>query len=380
MKETIAPTATSTTGADQPTRRESPVTVTVTSTNDTIQTMVATGSMLPMMAATRARRYCFRGIARCFPPRAIRSGGDRMHGAARLSGVRFAHHELFATRQVAAVLHPLRRRAAHDAVAEHGCVVAEIDASRACRRRTASPPTGRRRRTSRRTGRCRRRAGTPRRSRGDLISAGEHLAADAAGAVGDDRLVLEVVVLAAVELGHEVAGRGDVRDHRIPESPDLRLETVAAVEEDDVVAAVDERVDARAAAVSCRRRRHRARRPQFAGSAEADDLVAHLHDQLREVDAPALVVEPGALAPLDVEVLERRVVLRLAQVPLHRAEFAADGAVQSVLRDQDAPAQPERLAEVALPQADGVGVGERREDVEEQDLRNGHRTMVGADG
>src|SRR6185437_6509791 len=110
--------ATSTTGADQPTRRESPVTVTVTSTNDTIQTMVATGSMLAMMAATRARRHCFRGIARRVPPTAIRSGGHRMGGAAGSIGVRRAHHELFATRRIAAVLHPLRRRPAHDAVAE----------------------------------------------------------------------------------------------------------------------------------------------------------------------------------------------------------------------------------------------------------------------
>ena len=59
MNDATAPTTTSTTGADQPTRRDSPVTVTVTRTNDTIQTMVATGSMLFMMAATRAGAAMF---------------------------------------------------------------------------------------------------------------------------------------------------------------------------------------------------------------------------------------------------------------------------------------------------------------------------------
>ena len=59
MNDTTAPTTTSTTGADQPTRRDRPVTVTVTITNDTIQTIVATGSMLFMMAATRAGRQWF---------------------------------------------------------------------------------------------------------------------------------------------------------------------------------------------------------------------------------------------------------------------------------------------------------------------------------
>src|SRR3954451_13168146 len=57
--DAAAPTNTSTTGADQPTLRDRPVTVTVTRTNDTIQTMVVTGSMLFMMAATQEARQGF---------------------------------------------------------------------------------------------------------------------------------------------------------------------------------------------------------------------------------------------------------------------------------------------------------------------------------
>src|SRR3954454_24906268 len=51
--EAAAPTTTSTTGADQPTLRDKPETVTVTRTNDKIQKMVVTGSKLFMMAAAQ---------------------------------------------------------------------------------------------------------------------------------------------------------------------------------------------------------------------------------------------------------------------------------------------------------------------------------------
>ena len=63
------------------------------------------------------------------------------------------------------------------------------------------------------------------------MSEREHLAAHAARAVGDDRLVLEVVVAPAVELGHELAGGRDVGHHGAAEPADPRLELVAAVEE-----------------------------------------------------------------------------------------------------------------------------------------------------
>ena len=55
----------------------------------------------------------------------------------------------------------------------------------------------------------------------------------------------------------------------------------------------------------------------------------------------------------------------------HR-EVAAEGAVDAVLRDEQAPAQPQRLAQVALPQPDRLGVGERREGIEQHDLGGWH--------
>ena len=66
----------------------------------------------------------------------------------------------------------------------------------------------------------------------------EHLAADAAGAVGHDRAALELVVLAGVEQLDEVAGRLDVGHDRAAEPADRGLERIASVEEHDVVAAL----------------------------------------------------------------------------------------------------------------------------------------------
>ena len=148
----------------------------------------------------------------------------------------------------------------------------------------------------------------------------EHLAADAAGAVGDDGPALEVVVLARVEQLDEVARGLDVGHDRAAEPPDLGLERVAPVEEHDVVAALgDELVqrvggEPRAAADDAV-----AVDAELAGRAERHDLVAHLHAELREVEARARLVEARALAPLEVDVLERRVVAGLAHVALERA-------------------------------------------------------------
>ena len=81
---------------------------------------------------------------------------------------------------------------------------------------------------------------------------------------------------------------------------------------------------------------------QLAGRAETHDLVSHLHDQPGEFQAQALLVEPGSLAPLDVEILEWGVVAGLAQVARDPSEVTADGAVEAVSGDQET----KRFAEV----------------------------------
>jgi hypothetical protein len=113
----------------------------------------------------------------------------------------------------------------------------------------------------------------------------------------------------------------------------------------------------------------------LAGDAEGDDLVAHLHGEAGEVEAETVLIEAGAGRPFEVDALEGLVLLGLAHVCLERRHVSAEGAVETVLGDDDAPAQPQQFAEVALPQPDRLGVGDRREHVVEQNLC-GHGSRV----
>ena len=64
----------------------------------------------------------------------------------------------------------------------------------------------------------------------------QDLAADASGAVGDDWLVLEVVVFATLDLSNKVMCGFNVGNHCVFEFADLGFEGVSAIEEDDFVA------------------------------------------------------------------------------------------------------------------------------------------------
>src|SRR5699024_4022282 len=65
----------------------------------------------------------------------------------------------------------------------------------------------------------------------------EDLAADAAGAVGHHRFVLQIVILAGFDLLDEVVGGVNVVHHGVSEVADLGLHVVAAIEEDHLVTA-----------------------------------------------------------------------------------------------------------------------------------------------
>ena len=197
---------------------------------------------------------------------------------------------------------------------------------------------------------------------------GEHFTADAAGAVCDDGSALEVVVLATVEFGDEVAGGVNIRNYCISESADRRLDGVAAVKEGNVCAG-NEFVEFFGAELGATTHHTVFVYLQFAGCAETDDFVAHLHAQSGKVVALAL-------APFEVDVLESGILASFADVALHVFEFATDGAIHAILREDDATAEPEGFTEVALPQPYSVGVGQRREHVEEKDLGNSHAASL----
>jgi len=197
---------------------------------------------------------------------------------------------------------------------------------------------------------------------------GEHFAADAAGAIGDDGGVLEVVVLATVEFGDKVAGGVNIRNDRVGEFADRCLDGVAAVKEGDVFAG-HKFVQLFGAQLGAAAHHTVFINLQLPWGTKADDLVAHLHAQARKVAA-------DALAPLEVDVFEGRVFACLAHVALHIFEFSADGAVHAIFGEDDATAEPEGLTEVALPQPHSLRVGQRCEDVEQQDFGNSHSTSL----
>ena len=137
-----------------------------------------------------------------------------------------------------------------------------------------------------------------------------------------------MVVAPGFDLVEEVPGRPDIRDHRFPETTDLRLHRVPAVEEDDVVTALlDEFVHSRRAHVrttalnSIRGHDDVVRRP------EGDELVSHFDTQAREV-------VPGAIRPFDVRITEGRVRLRDLRVLLEVPDVPAQGRVDPLTRSR----------------------------------------------
>ena len=163
----------------------------------------------------------------------------------------------------------------------------------------------------------------------------EDLATDSTGAVGDDWLVLEVVVLAALELDNEVVAGLNVGHDRVLELADLGLECVAAVEEDHLIAAlVDELVDLVWLEVHATVGDAAAVNLDLFRQGERHEFLAVLHAQTRKVVA-------GAFRPLEVDLAEARVFTGLAHVLLERAHRAPQGAVDAVLGNQDAALQAE---------------------------------------
>src|SRR5699024_288184 len=195
---------------------------------------------------------------------------------------------------------------------------------------------------------------------------GQDLAADSARTVGDDWLVLEIVVFAGFDLGDEVAGGVRVGNDGVPELSDLGLHRVAAVEEDDVITAlIEEFVQRSRLEVLPSALDTVVGHLDLIGGAEGDELRADLHAQTRAVIALSV-------GPFDIGVLERSVGLRSAHVLFDVEDVSAHCRVDAVLRHDDATFEPEALGQRVLPQFDRLGVGQWGEDVEQDDLGSCH--------
>ncbi len=97
---------------------------------------------------------------------------------------------------------------------------------------------------------------------------------------------------------------------------------------------------------------------QLAGGAEGDDLVANL-------DAEPRKVVGAAVGPFHVDTVEALVLPGGLHVLLDGVQFPANGGVDAVLGNEDAPGQAELLAQGALPEPDGVRVSDRSKAVKE---------------
>lgn len=107
---------------------------------------------------------------------------------------------------------------------------------------------------------------------------GQNLATDTTGAVRNHGLVLQVVVLAGVQLGNKIVGGAHVRHHRAFESADLGLHGIAAVEEDHLVAALGNQfVDLGRGEVDAAADHAFRIDLQFPWRPERNDLIAHFH-------------------------------------------------------------------------------------------------------
>ena len=109
---------------------------------------------------------------------------------------------------------------------------------------------------------------------------------------------------------------------------------------------------------------------QLARRAKGHDFIAHLDRKAREVIR-------SALGPLELHALKAWVFLGLADVALAGFHIATYGAVDAVLRDEDAALETQGLAQGALPQHDCGGIFDGGKAVIQENFANSHAPILG---
>lgn len=183
----------------------------------------------------------------------------------------------------------------------------------------------------------------------------QDLAADAAGAVGDDWLVLEVVILATLNFVDEVMGCFNVWNHCVFEFADLGFEGVSAIEEDDFVALFfDKGVYLSWLQVLATVLNSGFLNLDLVWLREGNKLFFNLDRELGKFVS-------GAIGPLEVGLAKARVVLGLAAVLLEVFHVTTQGAIDAMLGDEDSALEIQRLAKGLLPQHHCLRVFDRGE-------------------
>ena len=160
---------------------------------------------------------------------------------------------------------------------------------------------------------------------------GKNLASNTPGAIGHNGATLEIVVLAAFNFGDEVMGGFDVGDDRISESPNLRLERIATIKEDDFVpAGCHERIDFIGREMHAAIDHAVTIHFDFMRHPKGDQFVAHF-------DAQPWKVLPRTFRPLEIHVMKGFVSLGCFDVLLDFSKTAADGPINAVRRHDNSP-------------------------------------------
>ena len=199
----------------------------------------------------------------------------------------------------------------------------------------------------------------------------QDLAANATGAVGHHRLILHPVILAGLDFLDEIMRGFHIGHDGIFKLANLRFHGVAAVKENDLLATFFYQLiylfwlEVHAAANDAV-----FIHLQLARRAKGHDFIAHLDRKPREVIR-------AAFGPLELHALKARVFLGLADVALAGFHIAANGAVDAVLRNEDAPLEAQGLAQGALPQHDSGGIFDGGKAVIQENFANSHALILG---
>ena len=143
---------------------------------------------------------------------------------------------------------------------------------------------------------------------------------------------------ATVEERNEVTRRLHVRYDRTGETSDLRLDLIASVEENDVVAALgNQTVDAIGVESFAAPDDAILVDIEFIGRTECDDFRPNPNDQLREVVA-------DTFRPFDINIPECRIFTQFSDVAFDAVQLATDSGIDTVRGHDDSSAKIKRFA------------------------------------
>jgi hypothetical protein len=190
---------------------------------------------------------------------------------------------------------------------------------------------------------------------------GEHLTSNPSGAIGDDRLLFEVVIFATLEFGNEIPSRRGIGNHSILKSSDLGFECVATIEEDHILTFCHEAVYFLGSEMISATDNTRAIDLNVSRTAKSNQLGPDLDRKPWKVGA-------GSIRPLEVDSFEALELSSLTDILLQSRHLPAESSVDPVFRDQDPSGQAKGFTEIALPKSNRLGVCNWGEAVIKDDL------------